>query len=1704
VTTDATEVPDPLQPLVQQVLDLYQERRLDDAIALMREVVRRRLPERSRLDSSNLAFLLQQSFNTARDPGILREAIDHATFGLAAFTGDALRLRLARLRMSWRLLHATSSDPAALQGLPYLPGLLADTSDPDCLDHHRQILQDIHQVAGSAEVLADLVTVCRAAHARPRDDSLQRDYDASLLALNLTKLHDTTGDPDARDEAITLLTAVSETAADPGLRSMHMGELALLLESRSIDADDPAETEQAIGLLRRALPLAAPDYRGRHHYNLGNLLSGLARRTGAYAPLAEAVESYRAALPAVRPAERPACVANLASALMDSGVRTGTQEQVDEAVTLVLGELAGPQDVFAEGVLWNTLMRSLSGPRVTADHCLGLAALAQQALPRPGTGDLPAQRQDRICRILTEAGRLTGDEHHLDEAVTAGRKALDLLPPGHKRSYLEANLASALRETGSKRRDRAALSEAVDLMRRALSRTGPDDRDRPRMRGDLASALLVLNGLEHDSGRLTEAIGHAEAAVDAAGTGGSANSLLTLALLLHQRAVNGGNPEAAGLALDRYRQALSLPLGRVRRATLLTNYAGLLRHQAEDPGATAAAADLRGGIDALTEAVAVIPDTLPDLLRTAVSGLTVLPVILLDLDKSDDAHVELALTAWQSALVHAETHGWDDLVTTLLEVTYHARMRRHHHHHGLDDLQQAIACLERTLDLTGDGRPDRAGTQTSLGIAYRIRFGLTGERADLDRAVEAGTLGVDATGADDPARAHRLAHLSAHHRERYVETGIPDDLARAIDLATAALACDPDNDTARSHLADALGERFRSENDPADLSQAIDLLRAIHKETGQDGPDGDSEMDTATRLNNLAGKLLMRYNLFAIPSDLNDGIEAFTASLELTPRTHHAYTSRLINTGQAYRMRADLDEAPPGHEPERSPAADRAQAIAYLEAAVGATHPGTSRHRRAVGALLAVHAGSDQQESTAFGDAIARGLAVVHDEDAADGPDWGHVAHNTALALSSRWSRTGNRDDLDQAIDVLRAAARRDGLHSAPSAQQLGELLARRIEVTEQPGDRAEAAEVLYAVASDLTVPAQLRFRAVRVWFTVADRHDSPRILDGCRLLLELLALAAWPGAPREAQESWLAREGGITAETARLALDAGEPEAAVEFLEQGRAVLWSRVLDSRSDLAEVAEADPDLAARLLAVRDELERLATRFDDDSAAEPGVRAAREDGPGPDPDLMAELLHATELRRTGDRVGMLAVLRELAEADDPWFVAAAECALGITLLENGEAADAELALRRAVATGIGHAAMAAVALGDLLFNRGDLPGARAAYERSAAIGGDPDADERLRGVALAEARQSKASRFADSLIASSDPSLMLNGLQRLYEDREYAEARVLAELLMSRLDARGRAVIGGIVGVVRAQAGDTVGAREALEAALDGPTAGVAAIALGDLLLCEFTAKEARAAYLRGLTAPLAEMAATARSRLDLLAPPVAAPGAQPPLYDYGHHVAHRTPAREGIAALRAAVAAGDTRARTQFYLGELLPPAQKADAYRRAVVLAGPGDDALVLLCRGRLRLARSDHAGGREAFDAAYRKALGSADAELAAVAAVHLAQARESEGDVTAAREAYQRAIQAGHPQHSPAAAFDCAQLLAGMGDTLAAAAVYRSIMATGHPVQGGMAAINLGSIMRDAGDLAGAREAYAHALNGSWPDAATRARVALARLPS
>ena len=88
-------------------------------------------------------------------------------------------------------------------------------------------------------------------------------------------------------------------------------------------------------------------------------------------------------------------------------------------------------------------------------------------------------------------------------------------------------------------------------------------------------------------------------------------------------------------------------------------------------------------------------------------------------------------------------------------------------------------------------------------------------------------------------------------------------------------------------------------------------------------------------------------------------------------------------------------------------------------------------------------------------------------------------------------------------------------------------------------------------------------------------------------MAIELLPLIAWGGLERADQQRDLFGFAGLAGEAAAVALSAGQPETAVELLEQGRAVLWTRVLQTRGDPAygSLDGLAPDLVAELTSVR---------------------------------------------------------------------------------------------------------------------------------------------------------------------------------------------------------------------------------------------------------------------------------------------------------------------------------------------------------------------------------------------------------------------------------------------------------------------------------------------------------------------------------------
>ncbi|KAG6371303.1 hypothetical protein JVT61DRAFT_9773 [Boletus reticuloceps] len=106
------------------------------------------------------------------------------------------------------------------------------------------------------------------------------------------------------------------------------------------------------------------------------------------------------------------------------------------------------------------------------------------------------------------------------------------------------------------------------------------------------------------------------------------------------------------------------------------------------------------------------------------------------------------------------------------------------------------------------------------------------------------------------------------------------------------------------------------------------------------------------------------------------------------------------------------------------------------------------------------------------------------------------------------------------------------------------------------------------------------RFRASRNWILCARRMRHPSLLRAHSIAINLLPQLAWIGLSLTHRYAELKR-GADVGEAAAAALDSGFPELAVEWLEQGRSIVWGELLQLRGSYEQLSSAHPDHARRL-------------------------------------------------------------------------------------------------------------------------------------------------------------------------------------------------------------------------------------------------------------------------------------------------------------------------------------------------------------------------------------------------------------------------------------------------------------------------------------------------------------------------------------------
>jgi tetratricopeptide (TPR) repeat protein len=728
-----------------------------------------------------------------------------------------------------------------------------------------------------------------------------------------------------------------------------------------------------------------------------------------------------------------------------------------------------------------------------------------------------AERDGDRAVVLLERSLQAGDRAALEQAVTLLRRALAATSASdpHRGRYL-SNLGAALQTRFRRTGNIADLDEAIRTITEAL-RVGPaGGSGRTTELSNLGYSLRLRFEQAGDMADLTEAIRLGRAAIEAAPLDEERYYYLdSLASSLSILFVSTEQLPAADEAIALARAAVrAAPVGHPERPRYLSNLSASLSARFQRTGKIA---DLNDAIDAGRAALREAPAN----------------------DAERARYLSNLSTALRSRYKRLSAPG---------------------------DIAEAIDLQREALQATPEGHPERPGYQSSLGNALRNRFDWAGDAADATASTEALRAAVRALRPGHPERPLYLSNLAVALQSRFFQTGQLAYLNEAIDAlrtaVTAAAAGHPDRRRGLANLGNALRVRSEQVGDPADLTEAVDTLQAAVTATPAGHPEYPGIMF------NLAVALAKRFEHSALgqhlpgapssqPSDLTAAIAALRDAAGAIPADHPDRARILDYLGFVLRTRAV----------HTSDAADFADAVEVGRAAVGgvpAGHPERADYMATLGATLLARA--EQAGELADLTAAIEISRAVLDAVPANYPARTVYLYRLGTALETKFTWTGDVRVLDEALAVFRAAA---GI-------EVGAVRARLLAALERGKLAAEHGAVEEAEA-------------------------------GYAAAIELLPLMAWHGLGWNARLEYLARLAGIAGDAAACAISAGHLEHAVELLDNGRSILWSQVLSLRSDLDRLRLEYPALANRLDNIRAILDQ---RGDDTARRELVIRSADE--------------------------------------------------------------------------------------------------------------------------------------------------------------------------------------------------------------------------------------------------------------------------------------------------------------------------------------------------------------------------------------------------------------------------------------------------------------------------------------------------------------
>jgi len=517
-----------------------------------------------------------------------------------------------------------------------------------------------------------------------------------------------------------------------------------------------------------------------------------------------------------------------------------------------------------------------------------------------------------------------------------------------------------------------------------------------------------------------------------------------------------------------------------------------------------------------------------------------------------------------------------------LGISFHSRFD---HTGNLADISEAISNQQRAVQLTPNGDPRMPMWLSNLGSSFQSRFERTGDLSDLSEAIANKQRAIQLTPVRHPHLPRPLNALGNSFRRRFDRTGDLSDLSEAISNQKRAVQLTPDGhpDMPKwlNNLGLSLQRRFGRTGDVSDLSEAISNQQRAVQLTS------DGHPDKLVWFHNLGIPFQTRFEYTNNLSDLTEAITNMQQTIQLIPDGHPHMARPLDNLGNAFWRRFERTRNP----------SDLSEAISNQKRAIQLTPDG---HPEMAGRLnnLGLSFHSRFQHT---GDLSDLSEAITNQQQAvqlcSDGhPNMPERLGNLGNSFYSRFERTDNLSDLLEAITNQQRAIQLtpDG-HPNMSMwlKNLANSFHSRFHSTHDLADIHAAASTYQKSATSLGPPSA-RFQAAQKWAELSMAHDLPHSLTAYGIAIDLISEIAGMDSTIMQRHTHLIDISTLTTSAVAAAFAHGEAKKALEWLEQGRCLVWSQLNQLRSSLNDLHVHDEHLAQRFSNISSALETSGSR------------------------------------------------------------------------------------------------------------------------------------------------------------------------------------------------------------------------------------------------------------------------------------------------------------------------------------------------------------------------------------------------------------------------------------------------------------------------------------------------------------------------------